>query len=100
VINLKTGDKVYILGRGYGLVSLVDPDGGFGVKIEGHGSMLFNPDGTVGAFPVKRAYRDNPIVVEPTANARLWKAYVKLTRALYAELKALDAEGQILEPED
>jgi hypothetical protein len=99
MLDFRTNDRAYIIGKGYGRVSVVLPDGSFDVKIEGYGSMHFNPDGTMGQSPLKRVYYDDPVVVVPIKNERLWRAYVRLSRALFTELFQLDSAGELPEPE-
>ncbi|MDR1079453.1 MAG: hypothetical protein LBQ79_00440 [Deltaproteobacteria bacterium] len=95
MLDFRKGDAAYVIGRGSGKVSMVLPDGSFDVNIEGYGDIHFNPDGTIGNMALRRVYYDDPVVVEPIKNERLWRTYVKMAKVLFAELAALDAVGEI-----
>jgi hypothetical protein len=100
MLKFRVGDKAYILGKGYGQVSVILPDGSFDVMLEGYGAMHFNPDGSMGQSPLKRVYYENPVVIEPVKNQRLWRAFVHMSKVVFAELAKLDSVGGLLEPDD
>lgn len=91
-MELSIGEQVYVLGKGYGRVRLIT-DGGFDVDVQGHGVIHFNPDGTQGVSNEKRVFYDNPVVVAPIADERLWRFYIRTTRFMFEELRALEASG-------
>jgi hypothetical protein len=90
--DLFTGRKVYILGKGYGHVREIGPDGTFRVLIENHGCLGFNADGTQGTSSFQRVYLENPVVVEPVRNQPLWRLYVHLSQMLFTELCQIRGE--------
>jgi hypothetical protein len=80
MLDFRTNDRAYIIGKGYGRGSVALSDGSFDVKIEGYGSMHFNQDGSMGQSPLKRVSCDDPVVVVPICNERLWRACVRLSQ--------------------
>ncbi|MDR1314788.1 MAG: hypothetical protein LBQ12_14145 [Deltaproteobacteria bacterium] len=99
-MNFDKGDKAFVLGKGYGKVSTVLPDGSFEVKIENYGYMHFTRDGAAGGSGLKRVFYDDPVIVEPVRNEYLWAAYKRLAKALFDELTGLAAVGQLPEIPD
>ncbi|MDR1872028.1 MAG: hypothetical protein LBS60_08975 [Deltaproteobacteria bacterium] len=94
-LNVKITDKVFVIGQGYGTVTKVLSDGGFVVKVEGRGEQHYSAIGTLGSAKDQRIFWQDPFVVTPPNNTRLWKAYVRLTTILFNELMELDKTGNL-----
>lgn len=94
-MNVSPKQLVHVLALGAGQVTKVFPDGSFDVKIGGYGEPHFTPDGCLGQSDVRRVYYQDPIVIEPPDNPRLWAAFKRLAAVVYAELDRLDREGGI-----
>jgi hypothetical protein len=98
LLKLRLTDRVFVLNyQAYGTVVKVLPDGSFVVNIPGRGDVHFTAYGTVGSGSDVRVFFENPIVIIPPSNTRLWEAYKRLTKVLYDELVKLDAVGGIRE---
>jgi hypothetical protein len=79
------------MGQGYGnVVKILPNNGGFVVNVPGRGELHYTVYGTIGVSSDVRVYYQDPVIVVPTKNDRLWLAYKRLTKALYDELVKLD----------
>jgi hypothetical protein len=95
-MDVRLSDSVYVLGFGPGTVVRVLPGaGGFVVNVPGRGDKHFTVDGCVGVGTDRRVYFQNPIVVEPPRNKKLWDAYVDLSRRLFELIGRLDKSGDL-----
>jgi hypothetical protein len=97
-LNVHITDRVYVMGQGYGSVTKVLPEGGFVVNVPGRGEAHYTAEGTVGAGGDVRIFFEDPVIVIPSKNTRLWQAFKKTAAALYGELVKLDNEGEL--PDD
>lgn len=91
------GDNVYVLGMGHGHIVRVNEDYGFSVKT-GQGVSNYSPGGVVGRGK-RMVFWDNPILVIPSSDKRLWREYVKATTLLYKTMESLFRNGHIPEIE-
>jgi hypothetical protein len=94
-LEVRVTDSVFILGQGVGTVTKVLPDGSFVVKVQNRGEQHYSVYGTLGSASDQRVFYQDPILVTPPRNDRLWRVYSRITKSLYNELMALDRVGGI-----
>lgn len=90
--EVKLGDRVYVLGRGWGKVVSVATDGSFHVSL-GKGSIHFLKGGMNGNMQV--VYWHNPLLMEPPKDAQFWYVFVEMVKDLYKKLETLFNTGKI-----
>ena len=83
------GDIVHVLGIGSGTVTSVKKDGGFSVRT-GNGEAYYRTGGYIGNQ--RRVFWADPVIILPPKDRRLWRAFVKVSRALYEQLEFLHGE--------
>ena len=91
------GDTVYVLGIGSGFVTSVNVDGGFTVKT-GNGEAFYRDGGYIGNQ--RRVYWSDPFIIMPPKNRRLWRAFVKVAVALYAQIEAISKFGEVMSDDE
>lgn len=80
------GDVVYILGIGAGTVISTNIDGGFTVRT-GNGDVYYRAGGYLGNQ--RRVYWNDPFIVIPPKNRRMWRAFVKIATILFGQMQEL-----------
>lgn len=91
-MQVNINEKVYIVGRGYGIVKQIDSKGNFVVATAKRGMINVNSKGEVGG--IRCAYYQDPFIMEPPRNSRFWNDFVKLTRTFYSLLRTYGVYGK------
>ena len=92
-VEVNIGDKVFVLGIGYGDVKSVSADGSFKVKI-GRATQEYRNGGMIGN--VRKVYWHDPLFVVPPKDPTLWATfkeqalynYALMVRILQGDIKA------------
>lgn len=97
------GDMVYILGVGMGKVVSTNLDGGFTVRT-GNGDVYYRDGGYLGNQ--RRVYWNDPFIIVPPKNRRLWRSFVKIATILFGQMQEVygmsnadDTENSEVSPE-
>lgn len=80
------GDTVFVMGIGSGSVVSVNADGGFTVRT-GTGDAYFRDGGYIGNQ--KRVYWEDPFIITPPKNRRLWRAFVQMANSLFSQVDTI-----------
>ncbi len=83
------GDRVYVIGTGYGTVASVNRDGGFSVRI-GSGEVFFRDGGFIGNQ--RRVYWHDPVFIHPSKSGTLWRVFKKSAATLYEQIQGFRDE--------
>jgi len=92
-MQVKIKQVVHVLALGSGQVTRIFPDGSFDVKIGGYGEMHFSAEGQIGQSGVQRVFYQDPMLIAPPDNPKLWAAFKQMAMTMYAELAKLQAVG-------
>jgi len=98
-MQVKIKQVVHVLALGAGQVTRIFPDGSFDVKVGGYGEMHFSSEGQIGQSGVQRVFYQDPMLIVPPDNPKLWAAFKQIASAMYAELIKLQAAGEIAKEE-
>lgn len=94
-MQVKVKQIVHVLALGSGQVTRVFPDSSFDVKIGGYGEMHFSAEGQIGQSGVQRVFYQDPMLIIPPNNPKLWASFRQMALSMYAELAKLEAAGMI-----
>jgi hypothetical protein len=92
--EVRVKDEVFVLHHGKARVESRTPDdGGFNVRLAGHGVMHYSRTGCPGASTKRVVYWHDPLLIEPPRDPALWAAFVRMATVLYNDLSAWRKEG-------
>lgn len=78
--NVATGDKVYDVAQGYGVV-VSTMFNTIQVHFNTNVRITFDSEGNYGG--VRRLYWHNPVVIEPSKNAAVWETLSTIMASIY-----------------
>lgn len=90
--SVEKGDSVFVIGIGSGIVQSVSADGGFRIKTGG-GIITAMSGGFIGR--VRRVYWDNPFIISPPKNPKIWKAFKDMAHMNYNSIITLCKTGEV-----
>jgi hypothetical protein len=89
-MDVKVGDNVFIIGIGWGQVSRLLPGSqGFFVKV-GSTERQFSQNGTIGGSGAQKVFWQDPQIVIPCKDSKVWQSFIKIAKLLYTELQNLE----------